>query len=71
MKELTAETLQTYSEDFILAGSCCLRLDKLITGSSVQEGLMFKVNCKCYVLNLLTFFCVIIDYIYMQMISEQ
>ncbi|KAJ9586854.1 hypothetical protein L9F63_019536, partial [Diploptera punctata] len=45
-KGLTPGTLQYYCQDFILAGSCCLRLDRLISGRSPQEGLMFQALCS-------------------------
>jgi hypothetical protein len=46
---VTPETLHSFCEDFLVSGTCCLRLRKLVernlmTGSHVQEGLMFQVR---------------------------
>jgi hypothetical protein len=46
---VTPETLRSFCENFLVSGTCCLRLRKLMecnlmTGNHVQEGLMFQVS---------------------------
>lgn len=46
---VTPEMLHSFCEDFLISGTCYLRLRKLVernvtTGSLVQEGLMFQVR---------------------------
>ncbi|XP_021938157.1 gamma-tubulin complex component 6 isoform X3 [Zootermopsis nevadensis] len=47
---VTPETLRSFCEKFLVTGTCCLRLRKLvecklITGNHAQEGLMFQALC--------------------------
>jgi hypothetical protein len=46
---VTPETLRSFCENFLISGTCYLRLRKLVecnlmTGSHMQEGLMFQVS---------------------------
>jgi hypothetical protein len=46
---VTPEMLHSFCEDFLISGTCSLRLRKLVernmtTGSHMQEGLMFQVR---------------------------
>jgi hypothetical protein len=46
---LTPETLRSFCDDFLISGTCCLRLRKLVEhnlvpGSHMQEGLLFEVR---------------------------
>ena len=46
---VTPEMLHSFCEDFLISGTCYLRVRKLVernvtTGSHMQEGLMFQVR---------------------------
>jgi len=46
---VTPEMLHSFCEDFLISGTCYLRLRKLVernvtTGSCIQEGLMIQVR---------------------------
>ncbi|XP_069680648.1 gamma-tubulin complex component 6 [Periplaneta americana] len=47
---VTPSTLSLFCQDFLISGTCCMRLERLIqrnviTGNYVQEGLMFQALC--------------------------
>ncbi|PSN58034.1 hypothetical protein C0J52_02044 [Blattella germanica] len=42
---LTPATLETFCKEFLIAGACCLHLERLIASKSIHEGLMFQALC--------------------------